>query len=114
MVLPVNISLNRFSYSKVFEMKIEFKRGYTVFKKGKMDCVFAALHSGPAIENPVHRDDNSETIASLSWKEMGGTLIVGGVSRDRLWGIDYNRDVPALSLALKNIMNLLVFLRGII
>ena len=83
-------------------MKFEFKRGFSVFSNGNSDCVFAALHSGPAIENPVQRDDHSETVSSLCWKEIGGNLIISGVSRDRLWGIDFNRSIPSLTQAMKN------------
>ncbi|MAG45750.1 MAG: hypothetical protein CMH63_03195 [Nanoarchaeota archaeon] len=83
-------------------MQIEYKRGYTVYTKGNKELCFVAIHSGPAIENPVHRDDHSETVASLSWKELGGTLVVSGVSRDRLWGIDYNRYIPSIGSALRH------------
>ena len=82
-------------------MKVDFKRGYTIYRKGDNELVFVAIHSGPAIENPVHRDDQSETVASLAWKEMGGTLVVSGISRDRLWGIDFNRYIPTVKTALK-------------
>ncbi len=82
-------------------MKVDFKRGYSVYTKGNSELVFVAIHAGPAIENPVHRDDQSETVASLAWKEMGGTLVVSGISRDRLWGIDFNRSIPSVKMALK-------------
>ena len=83
-------------------MEINFKKGYSVYDKDNNECVFVAIHAGPAIENPVHRDDHSETVASLCWKQIGGKLIISGVSRDRLWGIDFNRGIPSLSQALKN------------
>jgi hypothetical protein len=82
-------------------MKIGVKSGYTVYSKGNKELVFVAPHSGHAIENPVHRDDHSETVGSLCWKEMGGKLIVSGISRDRLWGIDYNRGIPTVREALE-------------
>lgn len=72
-----------------------------MYNKGNKELVFVAIHSGPAIENPVHRDDHSETVASLAWREMGGTLVVSGVSRNRLWGIDYNRYIPSIRIALR-------------
>lgn len=83
-------------------MKVEIKRGYTIYSKDNNEFVFVAPHSGHAIVNPVHRDDHSETIASLCWKELGGKLIISGISRDRLWGIDFNRKIPSLKEAMKN------------
>jgi hypothetical protein len=82
-------------------MNVDVKRGYTVYSKGNPELVFVAPHAGPAIDNPVHRDDHSETIGSLCWKDMEGKLIVSGISRNRLWGIDYNRGIPTVREALK-------------
>jgi hypothetical protein len=81
-------------------MKVDIKGGYTVYSKGNYELIFVAPHAGPAIDNPVHRDDHSETVGSLCWKEMGGKLIVSGISRNRLWGIDYNRGIPTVREAL--------------
>lgn len=81
-------------------MKVEFNRGYTVYKNSNPDLVIAAPHCGPALEVTTSRDDNSETVASLCWKKMGGTLIVSSMPRKRLWGVDFNRDIPSLKTAL--------------
>src|SRR3989344_4643635 len=83
-------------------MQISFKKGYSVYDKDNKEHAFVAIHAGPAIENPVHRDDHSETVASLCWNQIGGRLVISGVSRDRLWGVDFNRGIPSISQALKN------------
>ncbi|HLC57441.1 MAG TPA: hypothetical protein VJH95_02630 [Candidatus Nanoarchaeia archaeon] len=81
-------------------MAVSFKKGFTVYGDG--DLAIVCPHSGPALEITTSRDDNSETTASLLWKKIGGKLVIGNVSRKRLWGIDFNRDIPPLKLALKN------------
>ena len=82
-------------------MDISFHRGYTVYADGRDDslCIIAP-HSGPAFDFSNARDDNSETVAGLCWKKSGGTLIVSNISRLREWGVDFNRDIPPLDLAL--------------
>ncbi len=82
-------------------MDVSFKKGFTIYGGGNGVGIIAP-HSGPALEVTTSRDDNSETTASLLWKKMGGKLVIGNVSRKRLWGIDFNRDIPPLKLALKN------------
>ena len=83
-------------------MNFDFNRGFSVYKGDRnLDLAFVAIHAGPAIQNPVHRDDHSDTVASLCWQQMGGKLIVSNVSRNRYWGIDFNRDIPPLKKALE-------------
>src|SRR3989338_1995012 len=82
-------------------MIISFKAGYSVYQDKENNIVIATPHSGPAFETSTARDDNSETVASLCWKKMGGTLVVANVSRKRLWGVDLNRDIPSMEIALK-------------
>lgn len=81
-------------------MKFEFNRGYTVYKDSNPRLVIAAPHCGPALEVTTSRDDNSETVASLCWRKMGGTLVISNMSRKRLWGVDFNRDIPPIKTAL--------------
>ena len=73
--------------------------GFSVYKKGR-DPVFVTPHSGPAFEVTTSRDDHSETVASLCWQKVGGTFVVGNMSRKRAWGVDFNRDIPPKELAL--------------
>ncbi|HLC63631.1 MAG TPA: hypothetical protein VJJ21_04925 [Candidatus Nanoarchaeia archaeon] len=82
-------------------MAVSFRKGFTVYNKDNSIAIVAP-HAGPALEITTSRDDNAETTASLLWKKFGGKLIVGNVSRKRLWGVDFNRDIPPLKLALKN------------
>ena len=81
-------------------MRPDFRKGFVLYKNGK-GPILACPHSGPALEVTTSRDDNSETTGSLCWKKMGGTLIVSTVSRKRLWGVDFNRDIPPLKKALE-------------
>jgi len=81
-------------------MNVNIKKGYVVYSKEDTNLIFIVPHAGHAVENPVHRDDHSDTVASLCWKEMGGRLIMSSVSRNRLFGIDFNRTVPSIKEAL--------------
>src|SRR3990167_7374251 len=79
-------------------MKIDVKRGFIVYKT-KGDYVIACPHSGPALERTTSRDDNSETVGSILWKLLGGKLVVGNLPRDRVLGVDFNRDIPDVKTA---------------
>src|SRR3990167_1006434 len=84
-------------------MDIEFKRGYTVYKDSKdKNIMFVAPHSGPALASPVTRDDHSETVATRCWELIGGTLVVSSMTRDRLFGIDFNRYIPTIKNAIEH------------
>jgi hypothetical protein len=74
-------------------MNIEFRRGFTVYRNGPGPA-YVCPHSGPALEMPTSRDDNSDTVASLCWMKTGGTLVISGLPRKRLLGIDFNRSHP--------------------
>ena len=76
-------------------MDFKIKEGYLVYQTSR-DPVLVTPHSGPALEIATSRDDNSETVASLCWQKIGGTLIISNVSRKRMWGIDFNRDIPPI------------------
>jgi|TARA_B100001971_G_C18213452_1_gene552269 hypothetical protein len=80
-------------------MKCKFYEGYSVYKN-KKDPVFVTPHSGPAFEVTTSRDDHSETVASLCWQKMKGTFVVANMSRKRVWGVDFNRDIPPKDMAL--------------
>lgn len=80
-------------------MDVKFYKGYCVYESGS-DPVFVTPHSGPAFEVTTSRDEYSETVASLCWQRLGGKFVVSNVSRKRTWGIDFNRDVPDIDLAL--------------
>ncbi len=75
-------------------IKIEFRHGFTVYKSSNKEPCFVAPHCGPAFETTTSRDVNSETVASLCWMKMGGTMLISNVSRKRAMGIDLNRAVP--------------------
>jgi len=80
-------------------MEFIFRRGFLVYKDSNKNLAIACPHSGPALENATSRDDNSETVASICWKLMGGNLIIGNMPRKRLYGVDFNRDIPSFSMA---------------
>ncbi|MCK4497032.1 MAG: hypothetical protein KAU24_02490 [Candidatus Aenigmarchaeota archaeon] len=80
-------------------MNIKFYPGFVVYRNGR-GPTYVTPHSGPALEITTSRDDNSETVASLCWLKTGGTLIVSNISRKRLFGIDFNRDIPPPEKAL--------------
>jgi len=82
-------------------MNPEFRKGFMIYNSGNTNLVFASPHSGPALGLSPDRDDNSETVASICWGNMGGKLIIGNVPRKRTWGVDFNRDIPELKVALK-------------
>lgn len=83
-------------------MEIKVKRGFILYKLNN-NPLFVSPHSGPAIESSISRDDNSETVASLCFKKTNGRLIIGTMPRKRLWGIDFNRDIPSKNVALKGL-----------
>jgi hypothetical protein len=74
-------------------MRIAVRKGYTVYRT-QGDYTYVCPHSGPALELPISRDDNSETIASLCWMRTGGNFILSNLSRKRAYGVDFNRKVP--------------------
>jgi hypothetical protein len=83
---------------------MKIKPGYIVFENGNMDkemVTWAAPHTGPALETPTSRDDNSDTVASLCWLKVGGRFVLATVPRKRLLGLDLNRDPPTLSKAVR-------------
>lgn len=81
-------------------MEIEFCKGFTVYRNG-FGPTYVAMHSGPSIEMPTSRDDNSDTVASLCWLKTGGNLVISGITRKRCFGVDFNRDIPPKELAKK-------------
>ncbi|MFH1209332.1 MAG: hypothetical protein V1663_00895 [archaeon] len=82
-------------------MDCNFEKGFLVYKDKERDLVIACPHSGPALDHPTTRDDNSETVASLCWHELNGTLVISSMPRKRQYGIDFNRDLPPLKTALE-------------
>ncbi len=75
---------------------IDFRPGFTVYRNGE-GPVWVCPHCGPAIETPTSRDGYSDVVGSLCWLNTGGTLIISNVPRKRIYGIDFNRDVPPKS-----------------
>ena len=83
-------------------MEFRFDRGFSLYRKeGDSGLIIAAPHSGPALETVTSRDHHSETVASICWKNMGGTLIISHMPRKRLLAVDFNRDIPPQKLALE-------------
>lgn len=80
-------------------MEVDFHKGFIVYRKGP-GPVFIAPHSGPALEVPTSRDENADTVASLCWLRMGGSLVVSTVPRKVMLGIDFNREAPSEGKAL--------------
>jgi len=83
-------------------MQIDFRRGYSIYIKKPEDLVIAAPHSGPSVNSAIARDDHSDTLASYLWGSTGGKLIISNISRNRLLGVDLNRDIPASKIAIEN------------
>ena len=82
-------------------MKIDFKKGYTIYSNaGGKGIILVAPHSGPALASAVTRDDHSETVAMRCFELIHGKLVVSNMSRDRIFGIDFNRSTPSLKNAL--------------
>ncbi|MBU2634466.1 MAG: hypothetical protein KJ674_04445 [Nanoarchaeota archaeon] len=81
-------------------MDFEVRKGFLIYKDKEKNHVIACPHSGPALDHPTTRDDNSETVGSLCWRELKGTLIISSMPRKRIFGVDFNRDIPPLKLAL--------------
>jgi hypothetical protein len=82
-------------------MQILFRRGHVVYREKGEAFTYVAPHSGPALEIPTSRDDNSETVASLCWMKTGGTLILSTIPRKRAFGVDFNRGIPRKDEALE-------------
>lgn len=80
-------------------MRIFVRKGYTVYRT-QGEFTYVCPHSGPAIEIPTSRDDNSETISSLCWMNTGGKLVLSNISRKRAFGVDYNREEPPVKESL--------------
>ncbi len=74
--------------------------GFLLFAKGK-EITWVTPHSGPALETPTSRDDNSDTVASLCWMKIGGRLVVSTMPRKRALGVDFNRDKPPMKKSLE-------------
>ncbi len=79
---------------------MRIKRGFLVYenpgKKDGEEIVWVAPHSGPSLETPTSRDDNSDTVASLCWLKVGGKFVISTMPRKRALGIDFNRNPPPL------------------
>lgn len=81
-------------------MRCNFYKGFSVWEEEVDDTVICTPHSGPALDNTTSRDDNSDTVASLLWKRTGGKLVVSNMPRKRLYGVDFNRDIPNIKEAI--------------
>lgn len=84
---------------------MKVKPGYMVFENGDSKpnekVTWAVPHTGPALETPTSRDDNSDTVASLCWLKVGGRFVLSTIPRKRVLGIDLNRDPPNMKRAIK-------------
>jgi len=80
-------------------MQLEVHEGFSVYKNG-YGPVFVALHSGPTTDILSGRDSYSDMIASFCFERNGGTLILANITRNRVYGIDFNREIPDLDVAL--------------
>ncbi|NIO22766.1 MAG: hypothetical protein GTN38_01930 [Candidatus Aenigmarchaeota archaeon] len=80
-------------------LKIDFRHGFNVYSNG-IGPVWVCPHSGPALEIPTSRDENTDTVAALCWLKTGGSLIISGIPRKRMLGVDFNRDIPPEDLSL--------------
>jgi len=92
---------NYISILIIKNMECIFKKGFAIYSQNVNGMMIVAPHSGPALESVASRDDNSETVASLLLKKIGGKLVISNVSRIRHLGVDFNRDIPNLVIAMK-------------
>lgn len=81
-------------------MEFDLHNGFIVYKNN-YGPVFIALHAGHAFGSVFGRDDNSDVVCTKCWEKCGGTLILTTISRNRVYGIDFNRDIPPLDLAIE-------------
>ncbi|UCD02835.1 MAG: hypothetical protein JSV63_03565 [Candidatus Aenigmatarchaeota archaeon] len=81
-------------------MGVTFGPGFMVLENGD-EIIWVTPHSGPALETPTSRDQNSDTVASLCWLKAGGKYILSTMPRKRALGIDFNRDPPPLKKSLE-------------
>jgi hypothetical protein len=79
-------------------LNIDYKPGFTIYRNGE-GPVWVCPHSGPALEVPTSRDENTDTVASRCWLKTGGSLIISNMSRKMTYGVDFNRDVPPKDLS---------------
>ncbi len=80
---------------------MKMKPGFVVYENGNEGVTWVVPHSGPALETPTSRDDNSDTVASLCWLKVGGKLVVSSMPRKRALGIDFNRNPPSLKKSIE-------------
>src|SRR3989338_857060 len=76
----------------------EFYHGFMIYRN-MHGPVYVSMHSGPSIETPTNRE-NTETPASLACLETGGTFVLSNITRKRIFGIDFNRELPTMDKAL--------------
>ena len=81
-------------------MQLQFFKSCLVMTN-KSGPIYVCLHSGPSLGSKPARDEHSEVLASLCVEKFGGRAIIATVSRNRLYGVDFNREVPPLSKALE-------------
>jgi uncharacterized protein Usg len=81
---------------------MKMKPGFLLYESGDTGISWVTPHSGPALETPTSRDDNSDTVASLCWLKVGGKFVVSTIPRKRALGIDFNRNAPPLKKSLEH------------
>ncbi len=80
-------------------LTIDFRPGFSVYRNGE-GPVWVCPHSGPALEIPTSRDENTDTVATLCWLQTGGSLLISGIPRKMMFGVDFNRDIPPEDLSI--------------
>ena len=82
-------------------MNVEFRPGFTIYRKNGISISWIAPHSGHSFLMPDSRDEETDTVASLCWMKRGGSLILADTPRVRDFGIDFNRASPSKKEALE-------------
>ncbi|MBN1896365.1 MAG: hypothetical protein JW789_01400 [Candidatus Aenigmarchaeota archaeon] len=81
-------------------MEVEFRPGFTIYRKKGRGISWIAPHSGHSFWIPDSRDEETDTVASLCWMKEGGNLLLADTPRSRDFGIDFNRAAPGKKDAL--------------
>jgi len=80
-------------------MQPEIHDGFIVYKNG-YGPVWVCLHTGPMMKTISSRDDYTDIMGDMCYESIGGTLILSTIPRNKITGIDFNRDVPPIDMAI--------------
>jgi len=83
-------------------MLMLIKNGFTISDSGKRGPVFVAPHASPAFHKPdYYQDQGTHYIANMLAEMNGGKALISTITREKDIGIDFFRQAPTASTALK-------------